>query len=423
MALPSRWACWSSSSNWSDVTYADTLAHLYARLPMYQRIGAAAYKADLSNTHALMEALGHPERGLRCVHVAGTNGKGSTSSLIASALQEAGYKVGLHTSPHLKDFRERFRINGAMVCEEVVTRFVEERRAAFEPIEPSFFEWGVAFALWWFRERQVDIAVLETGMGGRLDSTNVVTPEVSVITNIGWDHQQFLGDTLEKIAAEKAGIIKPGIPVVIGEAEGEVAEVFKRKALVAPSPITFVDQRSALRLASALQGEHQVRNARTALAAIDVLCERGWSIPEAAVRSGFEKVLANTGLRGRWEAIGQTPLTIADVAHNVDGIRAVNAMLARTPHDQLRIVLGMVNDKDIDAVLALLPKNASYHFCKADIPRGMDADVLRSKAATLGLSGTSHGSVAEALKEAREAAEENDLVLVTGSVFVVAEAL
>ncbi|HRD54614.1 MAG TPA: Mur ligase family protein, partial [Flavobacteriales bacterium] len=266
--------------------YTETLAYLYARLPMYQRIGAAAYKADLSNTHALMEALGHPERVLKCVHVAGTNGKGSTSSLIASALQEAGYKVGLHTSPHLKDFRERFRINGTMVSEEAVTRFVEEHRAAFEPIEPSFFEWGVAFALWWFREQQVDIAVLETGMGGRLDSTNVITPEVSVITNIGWDHQQFLGDTLEKIAAEKAGIIKPGIPVVIGEAEGEVAEVFKRKASESSSPITFVDQHSARLVASGLQGEHQERNARAALAAIHVLREHGWRIPDEAITQG-----------------------------------------------------------------------------------------------------------------------------------------
>ncbi|MFZ1694345.1 MAG: folylpolyglutamate synthase/dihydrofolate synthase family protein [Flavobacteriales bacterium] len=410
------------------MSYAGTLAYLYARLPMYQRIGAAAYKADLSNTHALMEALGHPERGLKCVHVAGTNGKGSTSSLIASALQEAGYTVGLHTSPHLKDFRERFRISrpaagGAMVNEEAVTRFVEEHRAAFEPIEPSFFEWGVAFALWWFREQQVDIAVLETGMGGRLDSTNVVLPEVSVITNIGWDHQQFLGDTLEKIAAEKAGIIKPGIPVVIGEAEGEVAEVFKRRALEMAARITFVDHHSALPVKSALQGEHQVQNARTALAAVDVLRARGWRIPEAAVVNGFANVVANTGLRGRWEVIGQSPLTIADVAHNVDGMRMVNAMLARTPHDRLRIVLGMVNDKDIDAVLALLPKNAAYHFCKADIPRGMAADMLRQKAELHGLTGTSHGSVAEALAAARLSAGGQDLVLVTGSVFVVAEAM
>ncbi|MBK9147374.1 MAG: bifunctional folylpolyglutamate synthase/dihydrofolate synthase [Flavobacteriales bacterium] len=405
------------------MTYAETLAYLYARLPMYQRIGASAYKADLSNTHALMEALGHPERWLKCVHVAGTNGKGSTSSLIASALQEAGYKVGLHTSPHLKDFRERFRINGTMVNDESVTRFVEEHRSAFEPIEPSFFEWGVAFALWWFREQQVDIAVIETGMGGRLDSTNVVTPEVSVITNIGWDHQQFLGGTLVKIAAEKAGIIKTGIPVVIGEAGGEVADVFKQKALESSSPITFVDQHSALHVASALPGQHQERNGRTALAALDVLRERGWRIPEAAVRSGFGNVVANTGLRGRWEVIGQAPLTIADVAHNVDGMRAMNALLQRTQHEKLHIVLGMVNDKDIDAVLELLPTGANYYFCKADIPRGLDAGALRTRGGGLGLSGISHPSVRKALTAARRTAGEHDLVLVTGSVFVVAEAL
>lgn len=423
MALPSRWASWSSSSSWSKVTYAETLAYLYARLPMYQRIGAAAYKADLFNTHALMEALGHPEHGLKCVHVAGTNGKGSTSSLIASALQEAGYKVGLHTSPHLKDFRERFRINGAMVTEEAVTRFVEEHRSAFEPIDPSFFEWGVAFALWWFREQQVDIAVIETGMGGRLDSTNVVTPEVSVITNIGWDHMQFLGNTLEKIAAEKAGIIKPGIPVVVGEAEGGTAEVIKRKAEAEGAPVRFVDQQAPLPFKSSLTGGHQERNARTALGAIDHLRAHGWRIPDEAVARGFTKVVANTGLRGRWEVIGQAPLTIADVAHNADGMRVVKAMLANTPHEKLHLVLGMVNDKDIDAVLELLPTEASYHFCKADIPRGLDAGALRTKGATLGLSGISHPSVQDALTAARRAAGEHDLVLVTGSVFVVAEAL
>jgi dihydrofolate synthase/folylpolyglutamate synthase len=407
----------------AELTYDDALAYLFARLPMFQRIGAAAYKADLGNTLALMEALGHPERALKCVHVAGTNGKGSTSSLIASALQEAGYNVGLHTSPHLKDFRERFRINGAMVSEQAVARFVEEHRAAFEPIAPSFFEWGVAFALWWFREQQVDIAVLETGMGGRLDSTNVVMPEVSAITNIGWDHMQFLGDTLVKIAAEKAGIIKPRVPVVVGEAEGEVAEVFRLKAAQEQAPIAFVDQQAPLRFASALAGPHQERNARAALAALEALRMRGWAIPDEAIRDGFAKVAVNTGLRGRWEVIGQAPRTIADVAHNVDGVRAVKAMLERTRHNRLRIVLGMVSDKDIGAVLALLPKDAAYHFCKADIPRGMDAATLRQKAEEHGLQGEAHPSVHAAVQAARRAAQADDLVLVTGSVFVVAEAL
>ncbi len=405
------------------MTYRETLAYLYAQLPMFQRVGQAAYKADLRNTHALMEALGHPERGLKCVHVAGTNGKGSTSSLIASALQCAGYSVGLHTSPHLKDFRERFRINGAMVDEETVTRFVEGHRSAFEPIAPSFFEWGVAFTLWWFRERQVDIAVLETGMGGRLDSTNVVNPEVSVITNIGWDHMQFLGDTLERIAAEKAGIIKAKAAVVVGEAEGEVAEVFRQKAAREHAPISFVNSGRPLPYRVGLAGTHQLHNARTALAAIEELRDRGWCIPDQAIAVGFEEVAARTGLRGRWETIGQAPLTIADVAHNVDGMRVVNELLAHARFDRLHVVLGMANDKDVDALLRLMPKHARYHFCKADIPRGMDAGELCRKAALHALQGMCHPSVAAALQAARNEAGANDLVLVTGSVFVVAEAL
>jgi dihydrofolate synthase/folylpolyglutamate synthase len=405
------------------MTYPETLAYLYARLPMFQRIGKAAYKADLTNTHALMDLLDHPERGLRCVHVAGTNGKGSTSHLIASALQEAGLRVGLHTSPHLKDFRERFRINGAMIPEAEVVRFVEQYREGFEPIEASFFEWGVALAFWWFREQQVDIAVIETGMGGRLDSTNVVTPEVSVITNVGWDHMDFLGNTLEAIAGEKAGIIKPGVPVVVGEAEGPLAEVFRGKALEEQAPFTLVDQSAPLSYASGLAGMHQERNARTALAALHVLRGRGWSIPEDAIARGFTRVVPNTGLRGRWEVLAREPLTIADVAHNVDGLRSVKAMLADTPHRQLHIVLGMVNDKDLGRVLAELPRAARYYFCKANIPRGLDAWALRAQASAQDLQGTVFPSVAAAYHAARSSAARDDLVLVTGSVFVVAEVL
>jgi dihydrofolate synthase/folylpolyglutamate synthase len=428
------------------VDYAETLAYLYARLPMFQRIGKAAYKADLSNTHALMELTGHPERGLRSVHVAGTNGKGSTSHLIASALQEAGYTVGLHTSPHLKDFRERFRIlrpdvtlspskgdpevmvrrahhDNTMIPEAKVIRFVEEFRAGFEPIEASFFEWGVALALWWFREEQVDIAVIETGMGGRLDSTNVITPEVSVITNIGLDHMDFLGRTVEAIAGEKAGIIKHGVPVVAGEAEGSVAEVFRAKAAEEHAPITFVDQAAALPYPSGLPGAHQERNARTALSALKVLQGKGWSIPEEAIAKGFRDVVASTGLRGRWEVISHAPLTIVDVAHNAHGLRTVRDMLLRTKHDHLHVVLGTVNDKDLEQALRELPDEATYYFCKADIPRGLDAEELRRQGARQALVGFAYPSVKAALEEAQRAAGPDDLVLVTGSVFVVAEVL
>jgi dihydrofolate synthase / folylpolyglutamate synthase len=406
------------------MTYAETLAYLYAQLPMFQRIGAAAYKADLHNTHALLEVLGHPERGLRCVHVAGTNGKGSTCSLIASVLQEAGYKVGLHTSPHLKDFRERFRINGEMVREEVVTDFVERFRESFEPIAPSFFEWGVAFTLWWFREEHVDIAVLETGMGGRLDSTNVVAPDVSVITNIGWDHMQFLGDTLEAIAREKAGIIKPGVPVVVGDVNAEIAEVVSEVATRRQAPI-ILSQGDAIGsvLPCGLQGAYQGPNKSAAFAAIQVLKECGWEIDNHAIMMGFVNVVRNTGIRGRWEVLSSDPLSIADVAHNADGIQAVRHMLEITPHPHLHVVLGMVGDKDIARVLELLPKSATYYFCKADIPRGLDGRILQETAAKFGLKGDAHASVAHAFKAARDGARQEDLVLVTGSVFVVAEVL
>ncbi|MEX1133023.1 MAG: folylpolyglutamate synthase/dihydrofolate synthase family protein [Flavobacteriales bacterium] len=405
------------------MTYPETLAYLYAQLPMFQRIGKAAYKADLGNTHALMTLLEHPERDLRSVHVAGTNGKGSTSHLMASVLQEAGYKVGLHTSPHLKDFRERFRINGAMIPEGTVVQFVEKYRNGFEPIQASFFEWGVGLAFWWFQQQQVDIAVVETGMGGRLDSTNVLRPEVCVITNVGWDHMDFLGNTLEAIAGEKAGIIKPAVPAVLGEADSEIVEVFRRKAEAEGAPLTVVDQNAALPYPSALHGEHQQRNARTAMAALRSLQARAWNIPEEAIERGFANVLRNTGLRGRWEILATAPLTIADVAHNVDGISAMRATLESTPHRALHIVLGMVNDKDLGRVLTGLPKEATYYFCKADIPRGLDAQELEQQARTHGLIGTSHSSVAIAFVTARTAAQSEDLVLVTGSVFVVSEVL
>ncbi|HRT53365.1 MAG TPA: Mur ligase family protein, partial [Flavobacteriales bacterium] len=381
--------------------YQRTLEYLYAQLPMFSRIGAAAYKADLGNTHALMHLLDHPERDLKCVHVAGTNGKGSTCSLIASTLQEAGYKVGLHTSPHLRDFRERFRVNGTMPSEEDITGFVDHYRAAFEPIAPSFFEWGVAFTLWWFRQQQVDIAVIETGMGGRLDSTNVVSPEVSVITNIGWDHMQFLGDSLQTIAAEKAGIIKPGVPVVLGEDNVEVTPVIERIATEKGSPLIKAHEGVGAILPCGLVGEHQERNKRTVFAAIQVLHAQGWKVDHHATMKGFINVVRNTGLRGRWETLSRDPLTIADVAHNADGIAAVLRMLEAYRDKPLHIVLGMVADKDIGRVLALLPKDATYHFCKADIPRGLEAAQLAEQARSYSLKGNVHGSVRSALEAAQ----------------------
>jgi dihydrofolate synthase/folylpolyglutamate synthase len=405
------------------VDYEQTLAYLYARLPMYSRIGKAAYKADLSNTHALMDALGHPEHGLKCVHIAGTNGKGSVAHMLASVLQEAGYRTGLHTSPHLKDFRERFKVNGGMVPREAVTAFVEDHRAAFEPIDASFFEWGVALAFDHFRTQRVDIAVIETGLGGRLDSTNVVLPEVSVITNIGWDHADLLGDSLEKIAAEKAGIIKHQVPVVIGEAVGSIADVFRKKAKEMDAPIQFTDQQAPLSYSLDLAGPHQERNARTAVAALRILQERGWAITEEQIARGLANVRKNTGFAGRWQTIGTDPLTIVDVGHNEDGLRIVQDMLARTPHEKLHIVLGTVNDKDLSRMLSQLPRKAAYYFCKADIPRGLEAEKLAHLAENAGLHGTVHKSVATALASARAEAGPKDLVLVSGSIFTVAEVL
>lgn len=401
--------------------YAETLAYLQARLPMFSRIGKAAYKADLSNTHTLMAILGHPEHGLKCVHVAGTNGKGSTANMIASVLQQAGLRTGLHTSPHLRDFRERFRINGEMIAREAVTEFVERHKEAFAPVQASFFEWGVALMLHWLRQERTDIAVIECGLGGRLDSTNVVTPELSVITNIGWDHADLLGDSLEKIATEKAGIIKPGIPVVIGEADGVVADVFRKHATAMGSPILFVDQHAPLPYPIDLAGPHQERNARTALAALGLLREHGWPIGEEHVAAGLAHVCTNTGFTGRWQTIARQPLTVVDIAHNEDGLRTVRTMLERTPHRRLHLVLGTVNDKDLGRMLAMLPREARYYFCKADIPRGLDAEELRTQAARHGLHGTVHSTVKAALEAARSAAGDEDLVLVTGSAFVVAE--
>ena len=428
------------------MNYQQTLDYLYKQLPMFHRIGAAAYKADLDNTFAICELLNHPENYLsgKSIHIAGTNGKGSTSHMLAAILQTAGYKTGLYTSPHLKDFRERIRINGKMIEENAVTGFVEKYRDDFEKIKPSFFEWTVGLAFNYFEHEKVDVAVVETGLGGRLDSTNVISPLLSVITNIGWDHMQLLGNTLEKIAIEKAGIIKQEIPVVIGERQQEIENVFRTKATETASDLFFAsdelkaevisrnadflsvnisrkDQSILENLQLDLTGNYQLKNILTVIESVFQLRSSGFIISDEHLFSALKNVKSLTGLVGRWQTLSRQPLTICDVGHNKDGINYVVEQLRQTPHNHLHFVLGMVSDKDISGVLELLPKNATYYFCKATIPRAMDAGELKTTAKQFSLTGDAYSSVHEALQAAQSNAKENDLVFVGGSTFVVAE--
>ncbi|MGA2823596.1 MAG: folylpolyglutamate synthase/dihydrofolate synthase family protein [Bacteroidales bacterium] len=429
------------------MTYKETLDYLNLHLPMYHRIGAAAYKADLNNTLTICNLLGNPQHAFRSVHIAGTNGKGSTSHMLASILQEKGLKTGLYTSPHLTDFRERIRINGIKIPEEKVISFVEKYKPEFEKIQPSFFEMIVGLAFDHFREEKVDIAIIEVGLGGRLDSTNIITPLLSVITNISFDHKQFLGDTLEKIAKEKAGIIKPGIPVVIGESQEDIRHVFIEKAREEQSEIVFADaeftagksstweagtgkmlldifRNSTIYLSnleSPLGGNYQKKNIVTVCAACEVLASRVGHVSADDIRRGILKVIKNTGFAGRWQILSRVPLTICDTGHNEAGLGEVLDQISKTPHKNLHFVFGLVNDKEIDNILQMLPKDATYYFCKADIPRGLDSNELRIKADGYGLTGESFGSVKKALKAARQCAGVNDLVFIGGSTFIVAE--
>lgn len=426
------------------MNYTDTLEWMYKQLPMYQRIGSAAYKADLNNTIALLNLLGNPQHNFKSVHVAGTNGKGSTSHMLASIFQEAGYKTGLYTSPHLRDFRERIRINGEMIPQDKVVELIEKHQNEFEKMGLSFFEMTVGMAFDYFSNEQVDIAIVEVGMGGRLDSTNLITPEISVITNIGLDHVQFLGDTLEKIAGEKAGIIKNNIPVVIGETQSETHQVFEDKAAECHSPIYFADQifdcdkihiesmdkqeydiwkNNDLYLEACdmpLMGNYQKKNLATVMCAADLLRDK-FQLNEEHLRDGIANVIRNTHLMGRWQILSHDPLAIADTGHNVDGIREVINQLAEMSYNKLHFVIGMVNDKDIDHVLQLLPHNCEYYFCKADIPRGLDANILAGKAFELGLRGKVYDSVRDAFQSAINNASVDDVVFVGGSNFIVAE--
>ena len=426
------------------MTYKETLDWMFNKLPMYQRIGAAAYKADLNNTIQLLQLLDNPHHNFKSVHVAGTNGKGSTSHMLASVFQEAGYKTGLYTSPHLIDFRERIRINGEMIPEENVVQFIDTYKAKFEAMELSFFEMTVGMAFDYFSKEKVDIAIIEVGMGGRLDSTNLITPELSIITNIDFDHMKFLGDTRAKIAYEKAGIIKPGIPVVIGETHPETEQVFIDKAKEDNSPIYFADQvfdcdkihiesnttqqfdvwkNSELYMEALeipLMGNYQQKNLTTVMCSLDLL--RGnFDLTEDHIRDGIGKVISNTHLMGRWQILNSDPLTIADTGHNVAGITEVVRQLADMHYEKLHFVLGMVNDKDIESVLQLLPRGADYYFCKADIPRGLDANILAEKAFDMGLRGMVYESVNHAYRSAVNNARFGDIVFIGGSNFTVAE--
>lgn len=402
------------------MTYKETTDWMFSQLPMFQMQGASAYKKDLTNTHLLVEHLKHPETKFKSIHVAGTNGKGSTSSMIASILQEAGYKVGLYTSPHLKDFRERIRFNGEMISEDFVVDFISENKSFFEANQLSFFEMTVGLAFDYFAKEQVDIAVIEVGMGGRLDSTNVITPLVSVITNIGFDHTQFLGDTLPKIATEKAGIIKSNIPVVIGEYSEETKPVFLDKAKFENAPLYFAQDNPEVAYECALLGDYQVYNKKTVLQAIKLL-QAHFAIDESHIIKGFKNVIQNTGLLGRWQILDKAPFTICDTAHNSHGLKIVLNQIQKHSFETLHVILGVVNDKDLDSILPLFPKNAKYYFCKPNVPRGLDAEILKQKASDFGLLGKVFNSVSEAYEEAVNSAKDSDFIYIGGSTFVVAE--
>lgn len=408
------------------MNYQDTLDYLYNSTPMFQQVGAGAYKAGLENTWALDEHFGYPHRSYRTIHIAGTNGKGSCSHTLAAILQHAGYRVGLYTSPHLIDFRERIRVNGQPVPEEYVVRFVEEERGFFEPLHPSFFELTTAMAFRYFAEEKVDVAVIEVGLGGRLDCTNVIRPDLSIITNISMDHVQFLGDTLEKIAGEKAGIIKPGVPVVIGETTPETRPVFLKKAREERAPIYFAEEEVQELHPDwdyELKGAYQVKNRRTLLAALPLLRGVGYRIREEDVRAGFARVVELTGLMGRWQQLQEHPSLVCDTGHNVGGIAYVAGQLRQQACRQLHIVIGMVNDKDIRGVLALLPREAVYYFTQASVKRALPAAELARLAAEAGLKGDCFPDVPSAVRAAQKKSLPEDFIFVGGSTFIVADLL
>ncbi len=429
------------------MTYSETVDYLFSLLPAYHRVGKPAYKGNLDNTIELDSYFGHPHRKFKTIHVAGTNGKGSVSHMTASVLQEAGYRTGLYTSPHLKDFRERIRVDGSMITEEEVVQFVERHGELIRRISPSFFELTVAMAFDWFARMEVDIAVIEVGMGGRLDSTNIITPLLSVITNIGHDHMEFLGNTLEAVAGEKAGIIKEGIPVVIGETQAGIQDVFIRRAEALNAPLTFADRSFRCRLGrlipessrrhftlevlsdgkkikgeTPLGGLAQQKNIQTVAAVVESLAGDEW-LDRGHFLKGVSGVVANTGLSGRWQVLSRTPLTICDTGHNREGLEYVIRQVKETSKDKLHMVIGFVNDKDLDSVLPLFPRKAEYYFTKASVPRALDENLLKSAAERYSLRGGAYSTVAEAVQAARAAAGPRDMIFIGGSTFVVADAI
>jgi dihydrofolate synthase / folylpolyglutamate synthase len=404
-------------------TYQETLDWLYQQLPMYQRDGAKAYKADLKKTWALVHYLDHPHEQIKTIHVAGTNGKGSTSHMLASILQEAGYRVGLYTSPHLKDFRERIRINGQKIPKEVVVDFVRAHQSFFSAQHLSFFEMTVGLAFRYFADQKVDIAVIEVGMGGRLDSTNVISPELSVITNIGLDHMAFLGTTLSAIAQEKAGIIKPGVGVVVGEVVPETRQVFDQTAQLNNAPLIYSEAHYRAPYPMDLKGAYQKANQQTVRTAIAQLIHKNWVVHEDHIKLGLLHVVANTKLLGRWQQLAESPKIICDTAHNVHGLTQTMRQIKAQHYKSLHMVIGFVNDKDIKQALALMPFDATYYFCAPNLPRGLAAAELANIAGQMGLVGKVYPSVANALNSAKALASQQDFIYVGGSTFVVAEVL
>ena len=403
------------------MNYQETLDWMFSRLPMYQRQGSTAFKKDLTNIQAFCKRLDNPQEKYPCIHVAGTNGKGSTSHMISSILQAAGYKVGLYTSPHLKDFRERIKINGQEIEEAAVVDFIKQEQRFLEHQKLSFFELTVGLAFDYFASSHVDIAIIEVGLGGRLDSTNIINPLLSVITNIGLDHTQFLGETLKEIAFEKGGIIKKDTPVVVGEYQPEVMPVFKELAVSKNAPLSLAEEHVTENFETDLLGDYQLKNVKTAVQAINVLQLTNFKVTKAAIVKGLKHVVENTGLKGRWQVLQEHPKVVCDTAHNREGLQIVMKQLEREHFFKLHFVLGLVNDKDLQSILSLLPKKAKYYFCKPNIPRGLGAKELEQEAIRQGLEGAVYTSVANAYNQALKNADSGDLIYIGGSTFVVAE--